>query len=143
MNIKQKIKEAAEFLGRRGRRIELIFFGLILVFVFFSPLFFYSYTEYLFAKLTDYIATVARLTPTQGDGLSLILNVAALCLSILLAIFVTLPIFSCFFIISIKMGAARLVPTYPAILHISFLLFHWCMPIHTSTKYYLYCNKQA
>ena len=97
MNIKQKIKEAAEFLGRRGRRIELIFFGLILVFVFFSPLFFYSYTEYLFAWLTEYIVESAHLTPTLGEGLLSVFDIAALCLAILLAIFVTLPIFSCFF----------------------------------------------
>lgn len=97
MNIKLKIKEAAEFLGRRGRRIELIFFGLILVFVSLTPLFLYSYIEYLFAALTEYIVKSAHLTVAQGDSLFLVFSVATLCIVILFAIFVTLPVFSCFF----------------------------------------------
>lgn len=103
MNIKSKIKEAAEFLGKRGRRIEFIFFGLILVFVSLMPMFLYSYMEYLFAIFADYTMDVAGLTVEQADGLFTVLNALAFCVAILFAVLVTFPTFYCFFGYSYKL----------------------------------------
>jgi hypothetical protein len=97
LNIKIKIKEAAEFLDRRGRRIEIIFFGLILVFAALAPLMIYAYIEHLFAVLTSYIVGLARLTVVQGNAIYIAFLVLAVFIVLCFLAFFTMPLFSCFF----------------------------------------------
>lgn len=96
-DIKQKKKEAAEFLGRKGRRIEIIFFGLLLTFVSIMPIYLCSYIVFFFEKLNEYIKITMKLTDSQSNIMLTALEILALCISILFVIFLTFPVFSCFF----------------------------------------------
>lgn len=97
IDIKLKKREAADFLSRKGRRIEIIFFGLILVFVSFAPIFLYSYLSYIFSHLNAYIVKTAELTAKQGEiGITLFTVLSAVC-SLAFVFFLTLPMYSCFF----------------------------------------------
>ena len=42
-NVKELKKEATDFLGKKGRRIDMVFYCLILVFVLISPIFIFYY----------------------------------------------------------------------------------------------------
>lgn len=100
--IKQRKREAAEFLGRKGRRIEIIFFGLLLVFVTFVPIYIYYCTEELFAALVNYICNTAKLTAEVRGYI----DIGATCLTVLIislfAIFVSFPAYAQFFSYSYK-----------------------------------------
>ena len=95
--IKQRKREAAEFLGRKGRRIEIIFFGLLLVFVTFVPIYIYYCTEELFSALVNYICNTASLTADVKHYMT----VGSVCLTVLLivifAIFISFPAYAQFF----------------------------------------------
>lgn len=97
IDIKLKKKEAAAFLGSRGRRIEIIFFGLLLVFSTLVPIFLLSYIEYLLLVLAGFISDVAKLSESVLGVLEISASVIAFACAILFAIFVTFPIFACFF----------------------------------------------
>lgn len=97
IDIKLKKKEAADFLSSRGRRIEIIFFGLLLVFATLVPIFLLSYIEYLLLVLVGFISDVVKLSESVADVLVISASVIAFACAILFAIFVTFPIFSCFF----------------------------------------------
>lgn len=96
-DIKQKKKEAAEFLGRKGRRIEIIFFGLLLTFVSIMPIYLCSYIVFFFEKLNEYIKITIKLTDSQSNIMLTALEILAICISVLFVIFLTFPVFSCFF----------------------------------------------
>ena len=96
-DIKQKKKEAGEFLGRKGRRIEIIFFGLLLTFVSIMPIYLCSYIVFFFEKLNEYIKITMKLTDSQSNIMLTALEILALCISVLFVIFLTFPVFSCFF----------------------------------------------
>lgn len=101
-DIKLKKREAADFLNRKGRRIELIFFGLVLIFVTIVPFYLYSYLEYLFWEVYTAIKEAKIFTPMYTHlVLSGLLTLAAMC-SGLFALFVTAPVYSCFFDFSYK-----------------------------------------
>lgn len=97
IDIKLKKKEAAEFLGRKGRRIEIIFFGLLLTFVTILPLYLLSYLEYFSELLYELINGILKLSASQGDIFLIAFDVLSLCISICAVVFITLPVFSCFF----------------------------------------------
>ena len=96
IDIKQRKKEAAEFLGRKGRRIEIIFFGLLLVFATVSPIYLFAYLEYFFCEIADY-AIKAMALGAYKQAIELSCSIVAGAFAILLAMLLTLPIFSCFF----------------------------------------------
>ena len=96
VDIKLKKKEAAEFLGRKGRRIEIIFFGLLLVFVTIAPIYLFVYLEYFFCELADYVIKAMSLG-AYSKAIELSCSIVAGACAILLGVFLTLPIFSCFF----------------------------------------------
>ncbi len=97
MNIKLKIKDAAEFLGRKGRRINLIFFGLILVFVTFTPIFIHSYAEYFSYLLIDYLLESEIIAPLNEKTLVHIVYLVAFIFAMIFLILVTCPIYYSFF----------------------------------------------
>lgn len=90
VDIKLKKKEAAEFLGRKGRRIEIIFFGLLLVFVTVTPIYLSAYLEYFFFEILEQIGF-------EKSVLEFVSSTLAILFGVIFAIFLTLPIFYCFF----------------------------------------------
>lgn len=97
IDLKLKKKEAVDFLGRKGRRIEIIFFGLILVFVSLLPIFLWSYLDYIFTTVIEYCTKGVKLTESLNSSLALVAPILSLAIALLFVIFVTLPVFSCFF----------------------------------------------
>ena len=95
-DIKQRKKEAAEFLGRKGRRIEIIFFGLLLVFVTIAPIYLFAYLEYFFYEIADHAIKTMALGVYKG-AIEISCSIVAGACAILLAIFLTFPIYACFF----------------------------------------------
>ena len=96
VDIKQRKKEAAEFLGRKGRRIEIIFFGLLLVFVTIASIYLFAYLEYFFYEIADHLIKTMALGVYKG-AIEISCSIVAGACAILLAIFLTLPIYACFF----------------------------------------------
>ena len=97
ININQKKKDATDFLNRKGRRIEIIFFGLLLVFVTIVPLYVWSYIEYFSLNLFDFIVKSANLSESLHYALTVIAYVLSICCGIAATIFITLPTYACFF----------------------------------------------
>ena len=102
VDMKLKMREAAEFLGRKGRRIEIIFFGLLLVFVTIMPLYLYSYLEYFFGEMYEFIQNYHTFTEIQNDVITIVCLFFAIVCAIAFVAFLTLPIYSCFFDFSYK-----------------------------------------
>ena len=102
IDIKLKKREAADFLNRKGRRIEIIFFGLILIFVSLAPIFLYSYLSYIFSHLNIYIVNTAKLTVEQGNISYTVFWIFAVIISFAVVLFLTVPMYSCFFSHSYK-----------------------------------------
>ena len=104
VDMKLQKKEATAFLNKRGRRIEMILYGLLLVFVIFAPLYLYSYLEYLLITLANAI----NLTKNWQDILSVALPVFSGACAIISVIFITFPVFHSFFTHSYKLYRAGL-----------------------------------
>lgn len=103
MDIKAEKKEAARFLNQRGRRIDFIIFGLILIFAWVSPVFLYNYVAYLVGTLVIGIVGDMQFTKLVADILSAIAPVSGIFIATLFLIFVTLPVMHCFFSFSYRM----------------------------------------
>ena len=103
MDIKAEKKEAARFLNQRGRRIDFVIFGLILIFVGMSPVFLYSYVAYLVSTIVVGIVGDMQFTKLVADLLSSIAPVSGTIIAILFLVFVTLPVMQYFFFFSYRM----------------------------------------
>ena len=103
MDIKAEKKEAARFLNQRGRRIDFVIFGLILIFVGMSPVFLYSYVAYLVSPIVVGIVGDMQFTKLVADLLSSIAPVSGTIIAILFLVFVTLPVMQYFFFFSYRM----------------------------------------
>ncbi|MBO7302727.1 MAG: hypothetical protein J6U68_00905 [Clostridia bacterium] len=90
-------QEANGFLGKRGRRVGFIFFGLLLIFASFLPIYAFSYIEYLLITLLEYIARSAPLGVPLFNGLSIGATVLSAVIAVLIAIFFTSFVYSRFF----------------------------------------------
>lgn len=97
MNIKAEKKEAAEFLNKKGRRANLVFYGIILIFVVLAPVFLFSYTAYLLSYAVTSIFEGMTFSLTVATLISYSGVILAAILTALFVIFVTLPIFHSFF----------------------------------------------
>ena len=95
-NVKELKKEATDFLGKKGRRIDMVFYCLILVFVLISPIFIFYYTQYL--VLWGIAALPVKLTNAE-----LLSSVIALAAAIALALFASLPVVHSYFKYSYKL----------------------------------------
>lgn len=89
--------EASDFLGKRGRRVEFIFFGLLLIFAALLPIYAYSYIEYLLTFAITRIATVMNFTKELFDGFAIGVLIISVIIAVLVAIFFTSFIYSRFF----------------------------------------------
>ena len=99
LDIKLKIKDATEILGRKGRRIDLIFFGLMLVFVTLLPVFVYSYVEYFIYVVLDYLSTVGAISLSVMNQID-VMMVSSVVLAFLAAVcllFIASPVYFSFF----------------------------------------------
>ena len=103
MDIKTEKKEAARFLNQKGRRVELVFFGLILIFVWMAPIFIYSYVAYLVSTLMVGVFGGIDFTQTVAMLLSLVAPVGGALLAILFLVLVTCPVMHRFFLFSYRM----------------------------------------
>ena len=103
MDIKLEKKEAARFLGQRGRRIDLLFFGLILIFVWMAPIFLYNYVAYLVSTILIGVVGDMTFTKTVAEFLSAIAPTVGVLVSVAFLIFVTLPVMHRFFSFSYRM----------------------------------------
>ena len=103
MDIKTEKKEAARFLNQKGRRVDLVFFGLILIFVWMAPVFIYSYVAYLVSTLMVGVFGGIDFTQAVAMLLSLIAPALGALLAILFLIFVTSPVMHRFFLFSYRM----------------------------------------
>ena len=103
MDIKTEKKEAVRFLNQKGRRIDLVFFGLILIFVWMAPVFIYSYVAYLVSTLMVGLVGGVEFTQTVAMLLSLVAPIVGVLLAILFLIFVTFPVMHRFFLFSYRM----------------------------------------
>ena len=101
-SMRQRKREAAEFLDKRGRRIEIIFFGLLLVFVTFTPIYFYYCFDELFQILTKFICRTNNFSEQIGKIIEIGLNCVSICLIAIFVLLVTLPVYSSFFTHSYK-----------------------------------------
>jgi len=97
INIVQKKKDATDFLNRRGRRIEIIFFGLLLVFATIAPIYIWSYVEYVLLNLADWLVKAVNISESVINVIEFCISTFSVCCGILFAIFITFPIYSCFF----------------------------------------------
>lgn len=102
IDIKQKKREAADFLSRKGRRIEFIFFGLLLIFVTIVPFYLYAYIKYLFLEIFKSVEQIYKFTDMQTEIILLILLMIDVACAVIFAVFVTFPVYSCFFDFSYK-----------------------------------------
>ena len=97
IDIKLQKKEAADFLNKKGRRIDLIFFGLVLVFTAIMPFYLFSYVSYSLEFVADYIVKAAGLAEKYLEIFEIIFIAVSAALAVLLYVFITFPIYSCFF----------------------------------------------
>ena len=95
-SVKELKREATDFLGKKGRRIDMIFYCLILIFVLISPIFIFHYTQYL-----AFWAISAL--PIRIVDAGLLALVLALVFSIVFALLVSLPVVHSYFKYSYKM----------------------------------------
>lgn len=95
-------KEASDFLSKKGRRIEFILLGLVVIFVTFFPLYIFSYFDYLIASLVDYMAAAKGFAEGLRNGLLLGSAIFSGVLAILAALFFTCPTYYCLFSYSYK-----------------------------------------
>ena len=102
IDIKLQKKEAADFLNKKGRRIDLIFFGLVLVFTAIMPFYLFSYFSYLFEFVAEYIVKTAGLAEKYLETFEMIFVLASAAFAVLLYVFITFPTYSCFFCHSYK-----------------------------------------
>ena len=103
MDIKAEKKEAARFLNQRGRRIDFVFFGLMLIFVWITPIFLYNYVAYLVCTFVIGFWGHLKFTKLVANLLSAIAPTAGVIVAVLFLIFVTLPVMHRFFSFSYRM----------------------------------------
>ena len=99
MDIKAEKKEAARFLNQRGRRIDFVFFGLMLIFVWMTPIFLYNYVAYLVCTFVIGFWGHLKFTKLVANLLSAIAPTAGVIVAVLFLIFVTLPVMQRFFLL--------------------------------------------
>ena len=103
MNIKAEKKDAAVFLGKKGRRADFVFLGIIIIFVTIIPVFLFSYMAYLFSVAVVSIFEGMTFSPPIATLISYSGVILALVLTALFVIFVTFPVFHSFFGFSYRM----------------------------------------
>ncbi len=97
MNIKTEKKDAAVFLGKRGRRVDFVFWGIIIIFVTIAPVFLFSYTAHLLSVAVVNIFAGMTFSPTVATIISYSGVILAFVLTLFLVIFFTFPVFHSFF----------------------------------------------
>lgn len=102
-SMKLKKKEATEFLNKRGRRIELILCGLVLVFTAIAPIFIYSYVSELVFWGTDLIADALEMGKKAEEALGIFARVVGWIMAVAFVVFVTCPTYSSYFGFSYKL----------------------------------------
>ena len=102
-SMKLKKKEATEFLNKRGRRIELILCGLVLVFTAIAPIFIYSYVSELVFWGTDLIANALEIGKKAEEALGIFARVVGWIMAVAFVVFVTCPTYSSYFGFSYKL----------------------------------------
>lgn len=102
-SMKLKKKEATEFLNKRGRRIELILCGLVLVFTAIAPIFIYSYVSELVFWGTDLIADALEMGKKAEEALGIFARVVGWIIAVAFVVFVTCPTYSSYFGFSYKL----------------------------------------
>ena len=112
MDIKLEKKQATRFLGQRGRRIDFLFFGLILIFVWMVPIFLYNYVAYLVSTLIVGVWGHLKFTKLVADLLSAIAPAMGIIIAVLFLIFVTLPVMHRFFSFSYRMHRQGIAGRY-------------------------------
>ena len=90
-------KEAGDFLGKRGRRVKFIFFGLLLIFATLLPIYAFSYIQYLLILVIEAVAGATGFGEALFNGLAVGASALSVVLALLLAVFFTSPAYSCFF----------------------------------------------
>ncbi len=103
MNIKTEKREAAAFLNKKGRRVNLVFYGLILIFVTVAPVFLYSYVAYLLSVLVTNVFSEMTFSPTIATLISYSGVFLGALVAAIFIVFVTLPLFHSFFGYSYRM----------------------------------------
>lgn len=94
-SMKSLKKEATDFLNKRGRRVKMIFYGLLLVFVSIAPVLFYHYSKYLMSVAISYAVELTKLITAA-------VSVTALAGAIILFVLLGLPVISNYFDFSYK-----------------------------------------
>lgn len=97
MNIKTEKKEAAVFLGKKGRRVDFVYWGIIIIFVTIAPVFLFSYTAHLLSVAVVNIFNGMTFHPTLATLISYSGVIIGVVVAALFVIFVTFPIFHSFF----------------------------------------------
>ena len=97
INLKQKQQEAAEFLGKKGRRIEIIFFGLLLVFVTVLPIYLFLYLDYFISIIVEKALAPQALEGSLKNAAELVAPIISGLAAIIFVIFLTCPVYACFF----------------------------------------------
>lgn len=103
MDIKSQKKEAVAFINKHGRRVELVFYGLILVFVAVTPVFLFNYTSYFVSSLIAKIFSGMTFKAIVATLLSAIGPAGGLIVAVLFGVFVTFPVTHAFFRCSYKL----------------------------------------
>ena len=103
MDIKAEKKEAACFLNRRGRRIDFVFFGLLLIFAWMIPVFLFNYVTYLVCTFVIGFWGHLKFTKLVANLLSAVSPAVGVIFAVLSLIFITLPVMHRFFSFSYRM----------------------------------------
>lgn len=97
MDIKAQKKEAVVFLNKRGRRIDLVFYGMILIFATVAPLFFYNYVGYFISSLISTAFGRVSLQQTTAMWLGLIGPIVGAMTAAAFILFISFPAVYFFF----------------------------------------------
>lgn len=97
LTVKQQKNEIVSFLNKKGRRIELVIYSLILLFVAIAPVYIFSYT----ASLVNYVVSLAVSgLKIEGFLFNLLQNSGAIlgeALAIACVIFIAFPVIDFYF----------------------------------------------
>lgn len=104
-SMKIKKANASDFLNKKGRRIEFILFGLLLVFAAITPIFIYTYVDELINIVSHLI--FGKLNVNMSEAVETVFSVSVSVVSWILAmlfvVFISFPMFSSFFGYSYKL----------------------------------------
>lgn len=89
--------EASNFLGKRGRRVGFIFFGLLMIFATLLPFYAFVYFEYLMKLFISSVAKTKGFSVEFFNSLAIVASIISGALALLIVIFFTSFVYQRFF----------------------------------------------